>query len=145
MPFISKMDEEAIPVTVSWDDTYTESKAQQIPLLIPLTCHQKRISSILKSMPRTPETHRAVQTVGYYLHNLLQDPSDPKFSTINTLNKGYLERVASVPEAERILLESEFVRHDNFLKRELTEGKEAVLVLCGLSNSFYLTSQTRIS
>lgn len=94
---------------------------------------QKQISLILSTLKKSPENLRAIQTAGFYLHNLLQYPKEPKFSTINTANKGYVERVSQVPAAEKILEISGFRKYDDgFLRRNMEEKEQDFAELCVL-------------
>eukprot|EP01127_Copromyxa_protea_P007071 TRINITY_DN1699_c0_g1_i2.p1 TRINITY_DN1699_c0_g1~~TRINITY_DN1699_c0_g1_i2.p1 ORF type:complete len:513 (-),score=113.90 TRINITY_DN1699_c0_g1_i2:101-1639(-) len=103
----------AVPVT--WDDTYTEQK--------------REICSVLDALDKTPVTTRAIQTVGFYIYNLRQQPEEAKFSTINSLNKGFVERVAVVPEAVKLLALCGFVQQDTLLKREIVHDKETIIFM----------------
>lgn len=76
---------------------------------------------LIYSLNRKEERLRAVETIGKYLQNVLENPDEPKYRKIRLGNKAFQERVESAKGGREFLTSVGF--------QSVTEGGEQFLVL----------------
>ena len=100
------------------------------PQLPDFCSEREEISQAVRELLQVPndggKVLTAINTLLIYIGNVLQNPDDPKFHKIGALNKAFLSRVGSIPEALAVLKHIGWitgVETDFFVLKGITDKK----------------------